>query len=87
MTDANLSGLYLAADFSDADLVGANLSGVQGFDTNFAGANLTNANLSGAELFFAVLNGANLTNANLTNVTYCKVTMPDGTQNNDNCTP
>lgn len=92
-TGANLTGanLNLAdvsfASFWNANLTDANLSAAVFLTTYLGGANLTNADLSGVYLNYVDLSGANLTNANLTNVTYCETTMPDGTQNNDNCAP
>ncbi len=93
LTGANLTGanLNLAdasfASFWNANLTDANLSAAVFENTYLGGANLTNADLSGVYLDEVDLSGANLTNTNLTNVTYCYTTMPDGTENNDNCTP
>ena len=91
LSGANLTGanLNLAdasfAGFWNANLTDANLSAALLYRTFFNGSNLTNADLSGVYLNETDLSGANLTNANLTNVTYCYTTMPDGTQNNDDC--
>jgi hypothetical protein len=57
------------ADFSDADLSGANLSdaylnNANLSDANLSGANFSNAYLSGANLSDAYLSGANLSDAN-----------------------
>jgi uncharacterized protein YjbI with pentapeptide repeats len=83
LTDANLSSTTLAecvfflevacgaADFTDAVMPGANLSGADiqtGImeSADLEGANLTGTNLGGASLAFADLSGANLTDASLT---------------------
>ena len=50
----------IKADFSGANLSGANLS-----DANLSGANLSDADLSGADLSDADLSGANLSRADL----------------------
>lgn len=56
LRDANLSG----ADFSGIDLGGANLNGAE-----LSGADLSDANLNGADLSGANLNGADLSGAEL----------------------
>src|ERR1700722_6003582 len=83
LTDANLSSATLAecvffktvacgaADFTDAVMPGANLSGAdvqKGImeSADLEGANLTGTNLGGASLAFADLSGSNLTDASLT---------------------
>jgi uncharacterized protein YjbI with pentapeptide repeats len=53
----------------DADLAGANLSGLQLGYAEFQRANLSNADLSGTDLNFSNVVGANLTNADLTDNT------------------
>jgi hypothetical protein len=53
-------------NFTQANLVSANLSGANLVDAAFFGADLTRADLSGANLTHANLSGANLTTANLT---------------------
>lgn len=55
-------------DFSDTDLVGANLSSAQFEDANFYSTNLAGANLDGTFLYGADLSNANLVGANLINV-------------------
>ena len=56
------------ADFTKADLTGANLSNADLKKTNFSGTNLSNADLSNAVLCEANLGGAHLEKANLTEV-------------------
>ena len=55
----------LAADFSSANLKGANLSGAIAFKADFTNANLTNANLTSACLLGSNFKGAILDNADL----------------------
>ena len=68
------------ADLSGANLYGANLEG-----TKLRGANLVGATLSWASLRGADLGGADITDARFDGATFCKTTMPDGSQNNANC--
>jgi uncharacterized protein YjbI with pentapeptide repeats len=60
---------FAAANFSGADLTGANLSMNSLENADFVGADLTRANLRGARLGGANFSNANLDSANLTETT------------------
>lgn len=62
------------------DLISANLFGANLSRAYLSGADLSNANLIGANL-----SHANLSHADLKNALFCKATMLDGKENNQNC--
>ncbi|MDV2425672.1 MULTISPECIES: pentapeptide repeat-containing protein [Corynebacterium] len=68
LKEQNLSGLWLnCANFSGANLEGADLSNAVLIKAKFDDANLKNANLQGAILELAQLGGADLRGADLSN--------------------
>jgi uncharacterized protein YjbI with pentapeptide repeats len=67
---AELTGTFSRADFSDADLRGADLSGGHFEEASFHGANLRGANLSDADFRGADLREAHLDGANLERVNF-----------------
>ena len=89
-----------AADFSEANLRGANFSDSSLIGVDFTGADLRDANLRGASLQRSFLYKADLSGADLTDATleqadledtlfegaiFCNTKMYDGTKNNSDC--
>lgn len=89
-----------AADFSEANLRGANFSDASLTGVDFTGADLRDANLRGASLKRSFLYKADLSGADLTDATleqadledtlfegavFCNTKMYDGTKNNSDC--
>ncbi len=89
-----------AADFSEANLMGANFSDASLIGVDFTGADLRDANLRGASLKRSFLYKADLSGADLTDATleqadledtlfegtiFCNTKMYDGTKNNSDC--
>ncbi|MDD2767695.1 MAG: pentapeptide repeat-containing protein [Methylococcus sp.] len=100
---ADLTGAYLAfADIARANLrntlfAGANMEGASlqdatvnesSFDNAYLGdANLSYSHWSNIALVNTNLRGANVHEMQQANVTYCNVTLPDGSVDNSGCTP
>ena len=89
-----------AADFSEANLRGANFSNASLIGVDFTGADLRDADLRGASLKRSFLYKADLSGADLTDATleqadledtlfegaiFCNTKMYDGTKNNSDC--
>lgn len=76
MSNANFTdAIMLGVNLSNSDLKGANFTGV-----NLTGVNFTNSNLKGANLTNSNLTGATgMSTANLSGVTWSNTTCPDGT--------
>lgn len=99
----NLTGAYLAfADMSHTSLrntllAGANMEGASLHDATVADSGFDNANLRDTNLSYGRwsdislvntdLRGANMHEMQQANVTYCNVTLPDGSVDNSGCTP
>ncbi len=89
LTNANLTNAMFkrtSPNFTNAIMVGADLSNLYLPHANLTNANLTNANLSNANLSESNLTNANLTNANLTGASFggstgCSTVTPKGTLN------
>lgn len=74
-----------AVSMRGADLTGANLRDAALHGVDLTGANLTRANFTDATLIDVDLREANMTDTVLDGVMWCRVSMPDGTQRNDDC--
>ena len=86
LAGANLSNANLSnANLEKAGLVMANLSNTTLNWASLIRAYLRYSNLTGANLTRANLTGAELTRAMLEGTIFCNTTMPDGTENNSDC--
>lgn len=72
--DFSFANVY-AGDFKGADLRGAGLTNVSGYQADFSEANLSNANLAGAGLAESKLDGADLSNADFTDASLEKASL------------
>lgn len=82
-------------DWHDCDKRGVNLANQLLSGANLSGADLTDANLRGAQIVKVDMAGTDLTGADLEGAffsggypqgaTFCRTTMPDGTEQSSGC--